>query len=236
MFLVLLRRFRKLFSSDLRSLFGKKDRSYTIWSARFSKKRQLKFARKGWLHRLLSRIRRQPGVGPRMTSPSCSENLLAPHDQVTGTHFYCGNQPAAFQDLSHLPSHLFHNNCRGGEGGSATTARKRWERDREQALLQGLAWLLAQFKTPEDKGKNKGTGKGKGKPPAQGSNWESCMTGKFSNVQTVHDVGLPGALARLVEGAQKRPEGLLDRLVALVDVALSLKNAKRRKKHLGMNI
>ena len=60
-------------------------------------------------------------------------------------------------------------------------------------------------------------------------------------MHTVDDAGLLGALARLVERAQKRPEGLLDRLVALVDVASAGKNLesekrKRRKKHLGMNI
>ena len=55
------------FLSDLRNiihriyvLFFGKNRSYTIWSAHFCKKRRLKFARKGWLHRLRSRIRR-PG-------------------------------------------------------------------------------------------------------------------------------------------------------------------------------
>ena len=86
-----------------------------------------------------------------MTFPSDSENLLVPQDQVASTPFFGRNQPDAFPDLSHLPNHLFLNNCRGGGGGSATTARKRWEKDREQALLQGLAGLLAQFKSPEEK-------------------------------------------------------------------------------------
>lgn len=214
-------------------LFGKKERSYTIWSARFCKKRRLKVGRKGWLHRLCSRVRSQPGVGPRVTFPSDSENLLVPQGQVAGTPFFGRNQPDAFPDLSHLPNHLFLNNCRGGGGGSATTARKRWEKDREQALLQGLAGLLAQFKSPEEKGKNKQNGKGKGKPLAQGSKGSTAQTGKSSNEQTVDDVGLVGALGRLVQRAQKRPEGLLDRLIALVDVASARKNLeseKRKKK------
>ena len=213
--------------------FGKKDHSHDIWSARLCQKRRLKVARKGWLHRLRSRIRGQYGVGPRMSPLSCSTNCFGPLHHTTFASFVDKEQPAAFHDLTHLPPNLFLNTCRGGGGGSAATARKRWEKDRDQALLQGLAGLLAQFKTPEEKGKNKGTGKGKGKPLAQGSKGDPASSGQSSKVRTVDEVGLLGALARLVERANKRPEGLLDRLVALVDVAStgkSLESEKRKKK------
>ena len=125
--------------------------------------------------------------------------------------FFGRNQPDAFPDLSHLPNHLFLNNCRGGGGGSATTARKRWEKDREQALLQGLAGLLAQFKSPEEKGKTNKMGREKGN----------------------HLLKDPKAVPHRPATSPKRPEGLLDRLIALVDVASAAKNLeseKRKKK------
>ena len=142
-----IKEFGNFFISFLWFPFWKKERSYTIWSARFCKKRRLKVGRKGCCTGCVLELGVNRGWVPEVTFPSDSENLLV-QDQVAGTPFFGRNQPDAFPDLSHLPNHLFLNNCRGGGGGSATTARKRWEKDREQALLQGLAGLLAQFKSP----------------------------------------------------------------------------------------
>lgn len=208
-----------------------RNKPFTIRSARFCGKTRVKVARQGWLHRFHERLRLQPGVGPRMTKTSLIGNLG--HKPVAGEFLDPFSQDR-FSDLCNvtgLPPNIPFDNCRGGAGGSAATARKRKENERDQALLQGLAGLLAHFNSTVSNGHNKGKGKQQSKQATSTGN--RPRSGKGPQTNTVDTSGLLGALTRLVNRAQKKPEGLLDRLVALVDVAssgLNLEPEKRQKK------
>ena len=191
-----------------------------MFKARFCRKQRLKVARKGWVHRLHERLRllSMRKVGESTRHLPLNTVLNAP----------C----SFFADPSEDLLGVNWDDCRGGAGASAATARKRQEHERDHALLEGLAALLAQFDDRAPQSGKKGT-KGSGGPRKGGKN----TAGKGSpQAQSKESVGLLGALTRLVNRAHKQPDTLLDRLKALVSAASEGKNLepdKRRPKKPG---
>lgn len=114
---------------------------------------------------------------------------------------------------------------RGGAAGAAATTRRRNEKNQfEQKLLEGLQALLASAQQDvSNKGKGKGKGKvgkpspgntkGKGKGPTPGQP-SASSPGSDGNMDLLN------ALSRLVHRAQKKPQGLSQRLQQLVEVAV----------------
>eukprot|EP00435_Cladocopium_sp_Y103_P043026 s1688_g12.t1 len=138
--------------------------------------------------------------------------------------------------------------CRGGAAGSAATQRKRVEKGQlESRLLEGLVNLLSSFQqeargsgpqkgqqkgqtsSTGPKGPDKGKGKGKPVPNGKGKGKDSALQKGAGSHQDA-DSNLLEALSRLVQRAQKKPAGLIDRLQNLTNAAINGRRLGKKKK------
>ena len=170
-----------------------------IWSARLVKGRRVRGTRKGWKHRLHERCRVVDSVSRIFHSTDHSGSLQCKN--LSSNHL---KSDLGLPDVSwfHLGA------CRGGAKG--TSGGKSKQNSIESELLVGLQKLLQQFNPQTLSGESK---KGKG-----------FGSGVFSNTdkgtpKLGTDVGLLQALKRLVTRAEKKPQGLLNRLQSLVVAA-----------------